>query len=161
MISFVPMAVDICNGHGVWRNDDGCFCDHGYDGQYEGPAEVPEDRYPVSDQDFVGDDGRNEVGDHTLKDVKAHLNDRTGNFPIEAAPGEVGGKSGSQNNHNLGCRIVAPLLDDFVDHRESVAAARAGIDRSAKPAIGRNFSADTDDCSGVMTRNLLKMTNDQ
>ena len=161
-VSFVPMAVDICNGHGLWRNGDGCYCDHGYDGQYEGPAEVPEDRYEANDNDFVGADGQNEVGSHTLKDIKTHLSKRTGNFPIEAAPGQVSGEAGSQNSHNLGCRIVTPLVDEFVDHRQSLAAARAGVDRPSSPAVGRNVSDVTDDCSGVVTKNtLLKMTNEQ
>jgi len=39
-VSFLPTAVDICQGHGTWRsNGEGCVCDNGYDGQYQGPVE--------------------------------------------------------------------------------------------------------------------------
>ena len=161
--TFKPSAVDVCSGHGIWRVGDGCFCDKGYDGQYQGSAEVTEKQ--TGDYDYAEQDGVNEQGTHTLNTVKKVLNARTGNFPIEAAPGEIQGQLGSQNSHNLGCRIADSLSDDFVKHQEQLARKRAGqTGKYHTPSIGKNLTVDStlDDCTGVMTPNLLwQMSNDQ
>ena len=129
-VSFLPTAVDICQGHGTWRsNGEGCVCDNGYDGQYQGPVEsLSTQKKNNRDANGVPPKGsaKHDV-DVILQGIRKKLDNRGKNAPIEPAPGEVGGSLGTQDAHNLGCGVTAPVFDQSLVKRVELGKARAAV----------------------------------
>ena len=65
--------------------------------------------------------------DVILQGIRKKLDNRGKNAPIEPAPGEVGGSLGTQDAHNLGCGVTAPVFDQSLVKRVELGKARAAV----------------------------------
>jgi hypothetical protein len=172
-VSLKPTAVDICQGHGTWRtNGDGCACDEGYSGQYVGPVEnvatkkkneieLNGDGAATAFLHLDSNDTPRTDKVHILKGIRKKLNNRGNNIPIEAAPGEVSGTLGTQDTHNLGCSVTAPVVDEFLKKRLEKSAKRAIVSMQRSPTMdspSQIFDQKNPDVGGVYaySRNRTK-----
>lgn len=177
-VSLKPTAVDICQGHGAWRtNGDGCACDEGYSGQYVGPVEnvatkrkneieLNGDGAATSFLHLDSDDSPHVDRLHILEGIRKKLNNRGNNVPIEAAPGEVSGTLGTQDVHNLGCSVTAPVIDEILKKRLEKTAKRAIVSVGRSPTVGspsQIFDQNNPDVGGVYAynRNRTKFFRDK
>ena len=185
--SFRAHFVDICSGHGEWIQSQGCRCDQGYFGQYQGPmATRRKDGNIIVEETFLEIESKSLQTQLTrqtplsVAEVIGAIGAREGRPAIETTPNELGGAdSATQDSHNLGCTRDdrAPMRDGRVEKMLVMARASVGMQGEGKEGKqslstgggggdigGRSTEggkAEHDDCFGTLTKNSIDEMTDE